>query len=375
MEDKFSNIVIILMIIVILVLGGIYYAKVAQSQAVALKDMPTYNDRLEDGVLTNETNDTNSTNNTENYNVNDIVIPGVEETNIYSQTTSGYPYNNRYYYNELNEYSKVIYDAFVKELDNLKYGNCTIELDYDFSELLSNEEGQHALEEYYNDAVNALNLDIPNIFYIDFSKMYLNIETTSSIFSKKYKLYIDSGDFSTYFTSDFVTNSQVALAIKQVESNKNQFKEMASSDAYLTIKRIHDKLVNDMTYDGTGIQKASVYGALIERKGVCESYARTFKYILDELGIENVLVTGKGTNSTGATEDHMWNYVKLDGFWYAVDVTWDDPIVSGGAQTDEMRHKYFLKGSGTFLTNHEESLNISTSGKVFNPPVLATRDY
>ena len=86
MEDKFSNIVIILMIIVILVLGGIYYAKVAQSQAVALKDMPTYNDRLEDGVLTNETNDTNSTNNTENYNVNDIVIPGVEETNIYSQT-------------------------------------------------------------------------------------------------------------------------------------------------------------------------------------------------------------------------------------------------------------------------------------------------
>ena len=56
----------------------------------------------------------------------------------------------------------------------------------------------------------------------------------------------------------------------------------------------------------------------------------------------------------------MWNYVKLDGKWYAVDTTWDDPvIVGGGIASEETKHRYFLKGSKDFYKNHEEKFTIS----------------
>ena len=54
---------------------------------------------------------------------------------------------------------------------------------------------------------------------------------------------------------------------------------------------------------------------------------------MDLLGIECITVVGA---SFGSSEDHAWNMVKLDGAWYCVDVTWDDP--GGGGQAI---HRYF----------------------------------
>ena len=46
-----------------------------------------------------------------------------------------------------------------------------------------------------------------------------------------------------------------------------------------------------------------------------------------------------GTNNTGAT--HSWNIAELDGEWYHVDCTWDDPILDP-VDTEFCRHYYFL---------------------------------
>lgn len=54
---------------------------------------------------------------------------------------------------------------------------------------------------------------------------------------------------------------------------------------------------------------------------------------MDMLGIENGTVSGEAGN-----EQHIWNTVMLDGQWYHVDVTWDDPIGSSFEYTD---HAYF----------------------------------
>ena len=61
-------------------------------------------------------------------------------------------------------------------------------------------------------------------------------------------------------------------------------------------------------------------------------------------------------NSTGNRESHAWNDVLIDGKWYAVDVTWDDPIIVGGngRLTNDLRYNYFLKGSDTFYSSHTE---------------------
>lgn len=39
-------------------------------------------------------------------------------------------------------------------------------------------------------------------------------------------------------------------------------------------------------------------------------------------------VSGEG-NGVGGWGGHAWNKIKLDGEWYHVDVTWEDPIMNG----------------------------------------------
>ena len=131
-----------------------------------------------------------------------------------------------------------------------------------------------------------------------------------------------------------------------------------------------------MEYDMSSNNKANVYGAMVEKKGVCESYARTMKYILDDMGIESILVTGTATNSNGRTEDHMWNDIKVDGNWYALDATWDDPVIIGGGKAnDEIKHRYFLIGSRDLYKNHSEKLKISEAGRTFSLPKLSMNNY
>ncbi len=88
-------------------------------------------------------------------------------------------------------------------------------------------------------------------------------------------------------------------------------------------------------------------GALDESLSpVCEGYARAFKLVCDQLGIPCILASGG---------DHMWDCVQMeDGKWYAVDVTYDDPVYTYNGQVQNKltsggeSHRYFLVGSQDF---------------------------
>ena len=87
------------------------------------------------------------------------------------------------------------------------------------------------------------------------------------------------------------------------------------------------------------------YGMLVKGYGVCLGYATSFQLLMDLAGIECITVIGA---AYGSSEDHAWNMVRLDGEWYCVDVTWDDP--SGGNPS----HAYFNVSSEIMrLTNHQ----------------------
>ena len=151
-----------------------------------------------------------------------------------------------------------------------------------------------------------------------------------------------------------------------------------TGDDYEDIKMVHNYLVDNIEYD-TSISADNiydVYGALVNRVAVCEGYARSFKYILDEMGIPCVLVIGTGTNSRGEIERHAWNYVELQGNWYAVDCTWDDPIIVGsGNVSKSSKYKYFLKGSSEFYSDHTPSGQFTPGGKEFSYPTLSTNSF
>ena len=63
--------------------------------------------------------------------------------------------------------------------------------------------------------------------------------------------------------------------------------------------------------------------------------------------------------------------MQIDKKWYAVDTTWDDPIVRGmGNLTNSVKHKYFLVGSRLLEENHFANGKITTTGQEFIYPKL-----
>lgn len=382
MEYRKTNLTMIILFIIIIVLGGIYAYKIYNNEFPNMQKQNIQQnayieeDRELSNTVTNKIEETPKNNNLggeilvppsmSNSSQNSVEVPSIVNKNQ----------NNKYYYNQLDTYSKIIYDAIEENIYNLRTGNCTINIDYDFSDLLNQSNGQTLLDGYYKDTINALNLDVPDLFYIDFSKMSLNIEQTKSIFGTTYKLYINPGENSNFFAQGFFSKTQVEEIINKLESIRKQLISTASGNDDDRILQVHDWIINYMSYEGTSINKTTIYGALTEKKGVCEAYARTFKYLLDELKIENILAVGVGTNSNGSSEDHMWNYVKLNNKWYAVDVTWDDPIVYGGGTVGyQIAHKYFLVGSEELFKNHTEKCELSANGKTFKFPTLSETNY
>ena len=141
---------------------------------------------------------------------------------------------------------------------------------------------------------------------------------------------------------------------------------------------MHDYLVENTEYDSTisNPDIYNIYGTLIRKSSVCEGYAKSFKYLMDALNIPCVIVIGNATNSSGESESHAWNYVQINNIWYAVDCTWDDPVVVGGGRvSNSAKVRYFLKGANTFNTDHFPNGQFTQNGKIYEYPNLSQNDY
>ncbi len=304
-------------------------------------------------------------------------------TPITNETTYSAPQtvnlSNHYYYEQLDEPGKMIYKGLEDNIANMQSGNYTIDFGTKFNDLLNSEGGDKKLNIAFQSAWNAFTYDYVDIFYIDVTKLILTTKTTKIATYARHKVNISSGTNENYF-EEGIRSSQDVQAKKNYLSNVRQtiVSQLQGYSDYDKVKYLHNWMVDNIKYDTTYKREDihNVYGAFKNKIVVCEGYARAFKYILDGLGIESVLISGSATNSSGDTENHAWNYVKLDGKWYAVDVTWDDPVITGGGElTNELRYQYFLKGSYEFFKNHEEDGYLSSNSMKFKFPILEKSDY
>ena len=103
---------------------------------------------------------------------------------------------------------------------------------------------------------------------------------------------------------------------------------------------VHDYLTSNYIYDKSFVTGDEMYcagGLLYNGKGVCNAYAYLYEYIMHKYNIESYVTSSDSMN-------HAWNIVKIDGSYYHVDCTWDDPVYSDGADIfGQSRHDYFLK--------------------------------
>ncbi len=149
----------------------------------------------------------------------------------------------------------------------------------------------------------------------------------------------------------------------------------SSMTEYEKVKAIHDYLVVHVNYDYDNLAAGTLpdtaftaEGALLLHSAVCEGYAKAFSLLCREAGIEEQLIYGTADDGTGV-QTHAWNQVLVDGEWYNIDVTWDDPLLNGQAVTDgsNMIYEYFLVPDTTLSGNHtadpEQTPHVCSSGR------------
>lgn len=131
---------------------------------------------------------------------------------------------------------------------------------------------------------------------------------------------------------------------------------------------IHDRLTKAIHYDNAAVTQPTVngvhvdsfcaYGALIGGLSVCEGYTEAFQYLCYRVGINANQVFGEG---------HVWNVVQIEGEWYQIDVTWDDPLNQHGIDGNG-NHKYFNLTSAQMYEAHARD----SASKLFVPECTAT---
>lgn len=131
-----------------------------------------------------------------------------------------------------------------------------------------------------------------------------------------------SGDDSGLSQLEKDILSEADRVYKMVKAN-------ASSD-YQYELAVHDYIVESATYDpdaigifeNPGVNSVNPYGILVEKEGICLGYATTFQLFMDMEGIPCITILAHDEDG----EQHGWNQVQIDGKWWYVDCTWDDPV-------------------------------------------------
>ena len=141
----------------------------------------------------------------------------------------------------------------------------------------------------------------------------------------------DPWDFPTVYSA-----SIEAAVTAKVEQLASECRASGAKGDFEIAVWMHDWLIYNANYD----ESLTIYGAdgvLLNGTGVCQSYTLAYELLLNAMGIENIRVT-----SVNMEPSHTWNLVKMEGNWYHVDCTWDDPVdddprTMGGYEN----HSYF----------------------------------
>lgn len=83
---------------------------------------------------------------------------------------------------------------------------------------------------------------------------------------------------------------------------------------------VFEYITGNCTYDKEISESNTPYGTLVTRRAKCDGISLAMKWIMEEMGITCLCITGEPTVTE---EGHAWNMILLDGEYYNVDVTMD----------------------------------------------------
>ena len=211
---------------------------------------------------------------------------------------------DKYAYNTLTEDEKALYDAIVY---------CSESMIYRLN-------AQNVDKKTWSKILGLVYFQEPQLFWLN----------STILVGKLYFLEYDTNE----------------IARMQKEIDATVAKIMKDADAKTTtfdkLKVFHDYIVKNSNFEKStedGAYNSSIYSVLSGKVGnvQCSGYAKAMKYLCDQAGINCMVITGN--NKDGSS--HAWNIVDVDGAWYNIDVTWDDPKLPT-PDSNYLRHTFFL---------------------------------
>jgi transglutaminase-like putative cysteine protease len=254
--------------------------------------------------------------------------PEEEEVYTFTQPTSSY-----YAYENLSDSEKIWYRDMQIILGQMKE-----------EETLSQEGLNAGLDETDVDRIFQCVLnDHPEYFYVD---GYSYTKYTRGDELVKLEL---SGNYS-------ISKEQALAREEQIQEAAALLLNGIGADAseYDKVKYVYDTIIENTDYDLSAPDNQNIYSVFVNRRSVCQGYAKAVQYLLNQLGVTCTIVMG--TVNTG--EGHAWNLVKVDGSYYYVDATWGDASYqteSGGtsfAQAPQINYDYLCVTTQQLLRTH-----------------------
>lgn len=275
-----------------------------------------------------------------------------------------------YYY--LNDAEKIIYDALQEQAINSMDGTLTMSVNM----------GSHINDQYnISRAIIYMWYDNPMYFWLDINKMSVGKSPSAGML-----YYMPRSGYDNYLI-DGLTADMVRSQYQQCEDKVKEVIDSVPESAdtvYEKIEYLNEWICGNMRYNeyvasGNSSQANecawNITGGLLygmdedtSKNPVCQAYAFALKEFCNQLDISCAVVI---------SIDHMWNYVQAeDGNWYAVDSTWNDPIMSSGGDNSRYWKSYLMVGSSSVVNGEafvENTSHQEESGYGF--PALSVLGY
>lgn len=130
---------------------------------------------------------------------------------------------------------------------------------------------------------------------------------------------IKNNDLRGYTGKALITLTAVRKLIDDnnlLSSSLSDKEKITAIQSYLN-STYSGKLIDDTYQD-------HISGVILTGSGICASYAETFSFLCDCIGIEEYYCIGSADNRSGTGYGaHAWNRVKIDGTWYYIDPYWN----------------------------------------------------
>lgn len=198
---------------------------------------------------------------------------------------------------------------------------------------------------------------------------YLYWDIKTEIPKYIYVPVVEKGKVNYYYEFDiyyeyYTTRAQKEKVDATVKSLIKKFGFTSDTTNYEKVKTIYDYVCQNVQYadDISNDIVYTSYSALFDGKAVCQGYAQLIYKMLREVDVSVRLIPGYAGG-----ELHGWNIVKLGGYYYNIDATWDALNYQRG-----YAYKNFLIGDD--FENHVRFDNYSDDEFYSNYP-MAKSDY